>query len=275
MKKAFLVIALLAAVPSMSLADDAVFDDALFDEEAVDGPLKTSVHLYPFAEKIKWREFFQGAQALEEKGDRRGAGAMATFESGPSVYRLKGEYFEGTGDVQGGDGLFSWATEVREYGFKLEGDGGWRIPIGRASIVPNLGLGYRWWRRDYENSATVDGWLERWHTVYFKLGALAEYDIGGGGGIVPYAEAAVRIGIFNNNEMDYNGTVISTNPGGRITPYAEAGLKLSLLKAAVYYERIEFAESDPVPAPGLPPGYGLVQMEVKANIYGARVGVSF
>jgi len=275
MKKAFLVIALLAAVPAASLADDALFDDDLFGEEADATPLKTSVHVYAFAEDIKWREFFHGAQALEENGDRRGAGAMATFDSGSSVYRLKGEYFEGTGDVQGVSGGFPWTTELREYGVKLEVDGGWRIPIGRASIVPNMGLGYRWWRRDYENSPTNAGWLEKWHTVYFKLGALAEYDIGGGGGIVPYAEAAVRIGVFNNNEMDYNGAEISTNPGGRITPYAEAGLKLSILKAAVYYERIEFAQSDPVPAPGLPAGWGLVQMEVRANIYGARVGLSF
>lgn len=270
MKKAFLVIALLAAIPATSLAGDALFDD-----EEVDAPLKTSIHLYPFAEELTWREFFQAVSLLEEKGDRYGAGAMATVESGSSLYRLKGEYFQGTGDAQGGSGVFSWATEIREYGFKLEGDGGYRIPIGRASIVPNLGLGYRWWRRDYENSATTDGWLERWHTFYFKMGALAEYDVGGGGRFVPYAEAAVRIGVFNNNEMDYLGSRVSMNPGGRITPYAEAGLKLRFLKGAVYYERIEFAQSDPVPAPGIPPGFGLVQLEVKANIFGARVGLSF
>lgn len=269
MKKAFLIIALLAAVPSTSLADDVLFDDE------VDNPLKASFHLYPFAEQLKWREFFQGTRLLEEKGDRYGAGATAAFESGFSVYRLKGEYFQGTGDAEGPPGAFSWATEIKEYGFKLEGDGGWRIPIGRASIVPNMGLGYRWWRRDYENSATVDGWLERWHTVYFKVGALAEYDVGGGGRFVPYAEAALRIGVFNNNEMDHLGSKVSTNPGGRVTPYAEAGLKLSMLKGAVYYERIEFAQSDPVPAPGLPPGFGLVQLEVKANIFGARLGLSF
>ena len=141
--------------------------------------------------------------------------------------------------------------------------------------MPNLGLGYRWWRRDYENSATTDGGLEKWHTVYFKMGALAEYDLGGGGGIVPYVEAALRLGVFTNNEIDYYGSRVSMNPGGRITPYAEAGLKLSILKGAVYYERIEFAQSEAAPAPGLPPGMGLAQAEVKATIYGARVGISF
>ncbi len=270
MKKAFLVMALLAAVPSTALAGDA-----LFDEEAEDRPLKTSLYLYPFAEDIKWREIFMGTQVVEEKGDRYGAGTVATFESGSSVYRLKGEYFQGTGDATGASGGVSWATEVKEYGFKVEGDGGWRVPVGRASIIPNLGVGYRWWRRKYENSATVSELLEKWHTFYFKMGAVAEYDVGGGGGIVPYVEAALRLGIFTNNESDYLGSRVSMNPGGRITPYAEAGLKMSLLKGAVYYERIEFAQSDAASAPGLPPGLGLVQAEVKENIFGARVGLSF
>lgn len=270
MKKAFLAIALLAAIPSTALAEDALFDD-----EAQDRPLKTSFHLYGFAEDLTWKEIFQGAQVVEEKGDTYGAGAVVTFESGSSVYRVKGEYFQGSGDATGVSSGVSWATEVNEYGFKLEGDGGWRIPIGRASIVPNLGLGYRWWRRTYENSATVSELLEKWHTVYFKAGALAEYDVGGGGGFVPYVEAAVRLGIFTNNEINYLGSRVSMNPGGRITPYAEAGLKLSFLKGAVYYERIEFAQSDAAPAPGLPPGMGLAQAEVKADIFGVRVGLSF
>lgn len=268
MKKAFLVVALLAAVPSTTLAADD-----LFEADVEDNPSKISIFIYPFAEDVTWTEQFEGARVLEEKGDRYGAGAVATFESGPSMYRLKGEYFQGTGDVKGESGGISWATEVKVYGVRLEADGGLRIPIGRASIVPNLGFGYRWWRRDYQSSATVTGVLQKWHTFYFKAGALAEYDLGGG--IVPYAEAALRIGIFNNNEMAYNNTNVSMNPGGRITPYAEAGLKLSILKGAVYYERLEFGQSDPVPASGLPPGWGLVEPEVKADIFGARVGISF
>jgi len=268
MKKAFLVVALLAAVPSTTLAADD-----LFDEEAERGPSKTTIFLYPFAEDVEWRQNFEGARILDEKGDRYGAGAVATFETGPSIYRLKGEYFQGTGDVVGDSDGFSWATEVKVYGVRLEADGGWRIPIGRASIAPNLGFGYRWWRRDYQSSATVSGQLQKWHTFYFKAGALAEYDVGGG--IVPYVEGGLRIGIFNNNEVTIDGNNVSMNPSGRLTPYAEAGLKVSFLKAAVYYERIEFGESDPVPVSFLPPGWGLATHEVKADIFGARVGISF
>lgn len=268
MKKAFLLAALLAAVPSTTLAADD-----LFDGEAEGSPCETSIFLYPFAEEVEWKQYFEGVRDLEEKGDRYGAGVVATFESGPSIYRLKGEYFQGTGDVTGESGGFSWATEVKVYGVRLEADGGWRIPIGRASIAPNLGFGYRWWRRDYQSSATVTGVLQKWHTFYFKAGALAEYQVGAG--IVPYAEAGLRIGIFNNEEVSFNGTNVSMNPSGRITPYAEAGLKLSILKGAVYYERVEFGESDPVPASGLPPGWGLATQEVKADIFGARVGISF
>lgn len=268
MKKAFLVVALLVAVPSTS---PAAAD--LFEADMEDNPSRMSIFLYPFAEDVKWKQYFEGARILDEKGDRYGAGAVATFETGPSIYRLKGEYFQGTGDVVGNSDGFSWATEVKVYGVRLEADGGWRIPIGRASIVPNLGVGYRWWRRDYQSSATVTGVLQKWHTFYFKAGALAEYEVGRG--IVPYAEAGLRIGIFNNNEVTIDGNNVSMNPSGRVTPYAEAGLKLSILKGAVYYERIEFGESDPVPVSFLPPGLGLVQTEVKADIVGARVGISF
>ncbi len=270
MKKVLLVIALLAALPTASRSADTLFEEE--DEEA--RPLKKSIYLYPFVEEYRWTEFFGGSQVLEEKGELYGAGAMATFESGPSLYRVRGEYFQGTVDAEGVTDLgFSWATDVTYFGFRLEADGAYRFPVGRVSIGPLLGMGYRWWRRDFENSTTVAGGLEKWHTFYVKLGALGECDLGRG--IAPYAEAGLRLGVFNNNEIESSGARVSLDPGGRVTPYAELGLKAGFLKAGVYYERMEFAESSPKVAPGLPPGFGLVQPEVKVNIYGARIGVVF
>jgi len=270
MKKAFLVIALLAVLPAVSHSADAMFEEE--DEE--ERPLKTSLFLYPFVEEYRWMEFFDGGQILEEKGELYGAGAQATFERGPSLYRLKGEYFQGKVDAEGVTQLgFPWTTEVSYYGFRLEADGAWRFPVGPVSLAPVMGVGYKWWRRDFENSPTVAGGLEKWHTFYLKLGALGECDLGNG--IVPYAEAGFRLGVFNNNEIDYNGGRVSLDPGGRLTPYAEVGLTAGFLKAGAYYERMEFSQSSPELAIGLPPGWGLVQPEVKVNIYGARVGVVF
>ncbi len=270
MKKAFLAFALLVAIPAVSFAADPMFEEEVEDE---DRPTKVGVFLYPFAEDYKWREFWEGGLVQEESGDLYGGGLVATFESGTSIYRLKGEYFRGTLDAEGTSGGLAWSTDVKLYGIRAEVDGGWRIPLGRVSVIPQMGIGYRWWRREYQASATINATQDKWHTAYFKIGAAAEYDLGAG--IVPYVEGALRIHVFNNDEIDYYGSRVSLNPGGRITTYAEAGLKLVVLKGAVYYERLEFAQSAPALAPGLPPGWGLVYPEVKTNIFGARVGVAF
>ncbi len=273
MKKALLVIALLAALPAAAYPADPMFEEDIEQEE--EASLKTSVFLYPFVEEYRWMEFFDGGQILEEKGELYGAGAIVSFESGRALYRIRGEWFQGTVDGEGVTSLGTgWTTDVTYYGFRLEGDGGWRFPVARdVSIAPILGVGYRWWRRDFENSPTVAGGLEKWHTFYFKLGLLGEYNPRGT--VAPYVEGGLRLGVFNNNEIDYNGGRVSLDPGGRLTPYAEVGIRAGFLKAAAYYERMEFAESTPEVAIGLPPGWGLVQPEVKANIYGARVGVVF
>ncbi len=271
MKKTFLIIALLAAVPSMSAAADSMFDEA--DEE--DRPLKTSVFLYPFVEKYKWNEFFAGTQIEENEGELYGAGAMVTMDSGRALGRLRGEWFQGKLDARGmTQAGLPWETEVNHYGFRLELDGAWRVRTGRVTIAPLMGVGYRWWRRDFEDSPTVVGrGLDKWHTVYLKFGALAEANAGGG--IVPYAEAGIRLGVFNNEEFEVSGTRVSVDPGGRLTPYAELGLTAAFLKMAAYYERVEFAQSEPKATPVLPPGFGFVQPEVTGNIFGARVGIAF
>ncbi len=270
MKKLFLVIALLAAVPSMSAAADSMFDEP--DDE--DRPLKTSVFVYPFVEKYKWNEFFDGAQVEEDEGELYGAGVTATFDSGRALGRLRGEWFQGKLDGRGVTQLGApWETEINLYGFRLELDGAWRVRTGGVSVAPLLGVGYRWWRRDYENSPTMEGGLEKWHTVFLKFGALGE--VNAGGAVVPYAEAGIRLGVFNNQEFDAFGTRVSVDPGGRLTPYAELGLTAAFLKLAAYYERIEFAQSSAKPSAVLPPGFGFVQPEVTANIFGARVGITF
>ncbi len=273
MKKAYLVVALLAALSTVSHAGD----DALFDEqdEEEQRPLKISVFVYPFVEHLRWMEFFGGNQILEEEGELYGAGTMVSFESGPALYRLRGEYFGGKIDAEGMSGLgFVQQTEATYYGFELQADGAWRFPLGhRVSLGPLMGIGYRWWRKDYENSPTVMGTLEKWHTFYVKAGALGEWDLGGG--VVPYAEAGLKLGVFNNNEVTFNGGRVSLNPGGRLTPYAELGLKASFLRLGAYYERIEFSQSLAEGAIGIPAGWGLVQPEVTANLFGARVGIEF
>ncbi len=270
MKKAFLVVALLAVLPWSSFAEESEFE-VPEDEDKV---LKTSLSIYPFIEKYKWAEFFNGGQVEENKGELYGAGAQVSFDTGGALARIKGEWFQGKLD---GSGVYqsgmSWQTDVTLYGFKLEADGVWRIPLGQASLGPVLGVGYKWWRRDYEDSSTVVGRLEKWHSAYLKFGALGEINVGGS--VVPYAEAGVKLGVFNNNEVDFNGFRVSLDPGGRLTPYAEVGLKAAFLQLTAYYERIEFSQSTPEWAPGIPPGFGLVEPEVTANIFGARAGITF
>ncbi len=273
MKKAFLAIALLAAVPCVSLADEEFFDETVVME--MDLPLKTSLFVYALGQDFQWKEYDAGTLLLTESGDFYGGGALATFEKGKRVYRLRGEYFQGEVDYDGG----TWAgtpvtTKVNYYGVLLEGDAGIKFGGGWASVEPFWGLGLRWWRRDLENSSAGYGYLEKWHSVYVKAGARAELELGP---VVPFVEAAARLGIFNNNVADFGFTEVSTNPGGEVTPYAEAGLSIGPLTGSVYYEQWNFSMSDVAPAPGLglPSGWGVVQPQTRSRIYGARVGITF
>jgi hypothetical protein len=261
-------VALLAALPTASPAVDLLPDDPYYDEGET-APLAASVHIYPLVESHAWEEVSQGVRTSEDKGEVYGAGAQATFESGSAVYRLKGEYFQGTLDADGVSTGVSWTTEADVRGFRLEGDAGWRFRAGAVSFVPNLGFGYRWWRRDYQSSATVIGLQEEWQTGNVKVGALAEFVAGRA--VVLHVEAAARYGVFASNRIMYNGSRVTMKPGGRVTPYAEAGVKVGILKGSVYYERLEFDESDPVSAGGT----ALVQPEASADIFGARLGLSF
>lgn len=271
MKKACLVMVLLAAIPATSPAGDLLSDYYESESYGDEGgePVAASVFLYPLVEDHAWEEHSLGVRTNDESGQLYGAGATAAFESGASVYRLKGEYFQGTLDSRGVSAGVSWATEADVLGFRLEGDVGWRLRSGAFSFVPNLGFGYRWWRRDYQSSATVIGLKEEWQTGNVKVGALAEYEAGRSA--VLHLEAAARYGVFAGNRITYNGARVTMRPGGRVTPYAEAGLRIGILKGSVYYERLRFDESDPVSAPGAV----LVQPETAADIYGARVGLSF
>lgn len=192
-----------------------------------------------------------------------------TFESGSAVYRVKGEYFQGTLDSKGVSSGVRWTTEAEVRGYRLEGDVGWRFRSGAVSFVPNLGFGYRWWRRDYQSSPTVIGLKEEWQTGNVKAGVLAEFEAGRAA--VFLLEAAVRYGVFAGNEFAYGGARVKLEPEGRFTPYAEAGVRVGIVQGSVYYERLEFDASDPVPAGGTT----LVQPETAADIYGARVGLSF
>ncbi|MGE5664203.1 MAG: hypothetical protein ACM31I_07745 [Deltaproteobacteria bacterium] len=268
MRKACLAVALLAALPTASRAFELLPEDPYHDAGG-GAPVAATVDVYPFVESHAWEEVSLGLRTSEDKGEVYGAGAQATFESGAAVYRLKGEYFQGTLDSKGVSSGVSWTTEAQMHGFRLEGDLGSRFRSGPVSFVPNVGFGYRWWRRDYRSSPTVIGLKEEWQTGNAKAGILAEFEAGRA--VVFHLEAAGRYGVFASNEIMFNGSRVRMEPGGRVTPYAEAGVKVGIFKGSVYYERLAFEESDPVPASGTV----LVQPEMTADIYGARIGLSF
>lgn len=199
---------------------------------------------------------------------------MGIFESERAVYRLKGEVK--WGEVDYDEHTMSGApaqTKVNYLFLTGEGDAGVKYALGRSSVEPFWGLGYKWWRRDIEHSATGTGYLETWQSLYVKVGAHADY--GGAGPVRPFGEAALRLSVYNKNRADFGFAVVSTEPGNTVTPYVEAGLQVWRLKGSVYYEGIDFPQSAEASADigGTP--FVFIQPKSRGHIYGAKLGASF
>jgi len=233
-----------------------------------------SFAVYPFVEHFQWKEFDQGVRILKESGTLQGAGAVASFRSGRALYRLRAETSWGEVDYDGQTQAGEPArTEVTYLVVRAEGDAGLRLRVGRGSVEPFWGLGYRWWRRDLEHSAQAVGYLETWQSLYLKAGARAEGVLAPG--LRPFAEAALRLPVYNRNRADMGFAAVSLEPGHTVTPRAEAGLRAGPFEAALYYEWLEFPRSpeEIVDVGGTP--FAFYQPKSRGSILGGRLGVIF
>jgi hypothetical protein len=235
---------------------------------------KTEYGLHTYAERFQWKEFSGGQLLLKETGPIYGIGAsVAVTSSTDIVYRAKAETFWGSVDYDGHTmGGAPSTTDVNYLGGKVEGDAGVKYPLSVCSVEPFWGLGYRWWRRDIEHSPTGIGYLEKWQSLYLKAGALAERKFNVG--LTVFAEAAVRLSVYNNNTAN-PGFKISIEPGNTVTPYLEAGLRAGMISASVFYERQDFPRSQPAVIDLDGTILGFEQPESRGHHFGAKAGLVF
>ncbi|MGW8272984.1 MAG: autotransporter outer membrane beta-barrel domain-containing protein [Thermodesulfovibrionales bacterium] len=265
--------ALLIVVMSLVLALPAV--SAEFEHD-----------LYGQVQSFTWNEYEGGRELLEEDGTLFGLGYAGRYTfMGFLTVRPRGEIFGGEIDYDGQTQDGTPASTDTEYaGIKTEGDVGFRWGDPRkATVEPFVGLGWRYWQRDIQDTVIdggngipifVSGVTENWSTLYGRLGVRG--DIALSEKVRIFLEGTVKLSIDNQEEAedvctDYGCYDVDLEPGERVSYYAELGLKAAMFKVTAFYEGLRFSKSDPETIPG-----AIVwQPESEADIYGINLGVSF
>lgn len=262
---AFLLLFGLAGAPSASAARFGGVEEPT---------LSTSIQYFT------WEEFDGGQRLLRESGPLYGFGGgtgvgLLRTDRGTLLLDTRGELF---GGVVGYDGQTQQGapvdTDVVYFGLRAEGDVGWRFEAARASFEPFAGLGYRWWRRDLQNSTTsqngttlpVSGYLEQWRTAYLKLGLRGGYRYSDT--VRMFVEAGARYPFATANDVDFPGLGrLTVRPGGLWTAFAEGGIRYGRFRPSVFYEGLRFSASPVVS--------GVLQPDSSSDIIGVRLGWVF
>lgn len=232
------------------------------------------VDLYLKAESFKWEELDNGSKLLEESGMIYGVGSLIRSDNRNAFnFKFKGELFGGSVDY---DGQTQEGTPVKTdtdyFGFKLEGDSGYRFMIAeKSSLEPFVGLGLRWWKRDIQSTDEGIGYEETWSSFYVRAGIYGDHMISGQAKV--FLEGGAKFPLYTRNEPDFSEFGLENptlEPGSEVSLFAEAGLKWSKIKVAVFYEGMRFSESD------LDDTYNaFYQPESKADMFGVNIGLSF
>ena len=242
--------------------------------------------VYGKVESFTFKEYKDGALFLEESGKIYGIGVTSKFNPFRQLtLKVRGELFGGQVDYDGQTwGGVPVKTNTNYLGFEIEGDAGWKFMVAeKTSVEPFVGLGYRWWLRNLENAIAADGtaaigYTENWRSLYARLGVRGDHNLSKH--VRLFAEGGVRLPIQNKNTADltvFGLNEVTVEPGNKASVFAEAGLQFRFLKASVFYEGMRFSES-PAVLVGVDPILGamhVLQPESKADMFGARVGITF
>ena len=188
-----------------------------------------------------WEEHVNGQQILKESGPIISAGALLGFAT-PSYWTIRGKAEIFGGQVgYNGETLASQSqpsepvqTEVNYLGIKQELDLGYRVLTGKLRVEPFAGLGYRWWLRMLQDSATasgqaISGYTEQWLTGYCRLGARGRYL--DSSGVSFFAEGGAKYPFYTGNSIDFaNSGTTTFRPGGEWSGFAETGIGWRQLK---------------------------------------------
>lgn len=244
-------------------------------------------NVYLAVENFAWREFNDdGSRILKESGPLFGLGFIYMQELDNHVtLRPVAEIFGGRVDYDGQACKINRiahtitcqpAKSNTDYlGLKLEGDVGRRFrPAQDYFVEPFGGIGLRIWDRNINDGSAADGqatsgYLERWFTLYFRLGLRAGVDLSSRTNV--FAEAGIKLPVYNENTAFQDGGY-TLHPGKQSSLFSEAGLKISRLKASLFYDSLRFSRSEMI---DIGDGFYTMQPKSAMDIYGVRLGYVF
>ncbi|MHC5040301.1 MAG: hypothetical protein ACYTHM_23575, partial [Planctomycetota bacterium] len=165
-------------------------------------------------------------------------------------------------------------SETDYLGFKIEADMCFRLFQGRFSVRPLAGLGLRWWERGINSSQSsigpVSGYVERWLSFYGRLGGRGILAIRARSRL--FLEFVLKIPLYNAETvlLDYalpGQSDIHLRPGLALSLLLQLGVKIEVFKAHLFYELLNFTESDV--------DDGFVQPRSVGHLFGICAGVEF
>ena len=200
--------------------------------------------VYGKTERFTWSEYDNTGKLLEESGPIFTVGLVwKNPYPNHSFTRTDIAYFGGTVNYDGS----TWAgtpviSETNYSGLKLE----YTLynPISATvSGYAFLGLGYKQWNRDLISTQVSQGYLEKWRSLYTKIGYRQE--VAGS-----RFEVGLKYPLKNENRVDVFGS--TTYPGRHVSVFGEVGWTIAKdVDVSLTYDCMKFVASKPAYASGL------------------------
>lgn len=201
-------------------------------------------------ENFRWREFDNGAQALEESGFRYGLGFGVEFPvsaDGQAVLSAVGKLYFGTVNYDGqtinlSTGARTPATSETNYdGLLVEASVARRYPQGPGKAFEVFSTaGIDAWTREIKSTSAASGYAEDWSVIYAAVGA-------GWRAPTYSARAGVKLPVLVDETVDFWSAELK--PEGKVSLFLRLSAKLrqeplNIWIVQAYYDSYRFDESD-------------------------------
>ena len=241
-------------------------------------PVTSDFALSFMVNDFTWQENLPDGTSLEENGPLIGLHIQGQVDL-PRAWEsfLYGEVYAGTVDYDGFliniDGSIEpYKSETSYVGFSGAWDFGYNLSTSEElGLLPFVGLGTHYWLRSLDDEEGF-GYDEYWLTMYGRVGLRVIWRSTTGTEV--YALGAALLPFYNyewavNVPLARGNDDVELEPEEEVGYQLEAGLNRGRLHLSVFYEAMEFGQSD-VDDSGL-----FFQPESTRDVAGIRIGIRF
>ena len=243
-----------------------------------------SARVYPHVEYFEWKESLNGAKFLKETGPLFGVGGDMDIRLGKKfLLEVGGDSFLGQvnydGAIQQLDGTLTPDHSTTVYA-GAEGSLKLARPFALSpgvTLKPAAGFGARGWVRTLDTSFDSNyigqyGYQEYWLATHGILGATVEFALSHANSV--FVGADLRLPIATRQTVDFGNaggpSNVKLQPKANPTVFAEAGVRHKTVFVSIFFETLDFSESN------LDPTYqSFLQPTSVAKIIGGKLGVAF